>query len=368
MVALSGGVDSATTAWLLKQKNEPVAAMFMKNWEGDDPTQGCSAEEDAEDARSVADALGIPFYARNFATEYWENVFEHFLEELQRGRTPNPDILCNREVKFKAFLEHAVAMGATAMATGHYARRRVNEDGTFSMLKGVDDNKDQSYFLYALDQHQLQFARFPLGELTKDQVRALAAEANLPVATKKDSTGICFIGERPFNTFIDDYLKGTPGPIKTLIGQEIGKHTGLMHYTLGQRKGLSIGGLKDFPEAPWFVAYKDLNNNVLYVTQDTHDPALMSTRLWADQAHWISGDPPPLNAVLGAKIRYRQPDQACRIVALENDQIEVVFDQPQRAATPGQSIVFYDGEECLGGAVIDRCDASIPMALDPMRS
>lgn len=368
MVALSGGVDSATTAWLLKQQGEPIAAMFMKNWEGDDPTQGCSAEEDAKDAERVARALDIPFFARNFATEYWEDVFEHFLAELDKGRTPNPDILCNREIKFKAFLEHALSLGATAMATGHYARRRVNPDGSFSLLKGIDNNKDQSYFLYALDQHQLQFARFPLGELTKEQVRALALQADLPVATKKDSTGICFIGERRFNAFVDDYLKGTPGPIKTLDGQVIGQHTGLMHYTLGQRKGLSIGGLKAFPEAPWFVAYKDLAHNTLYVTQNTHDETLMSNQLWADQAHWINNKAPALNLPLTAKIRYRQPDQSCQIVASEGGRIQVLFDEPQRAVTPGQSIVFYHDDECLGGAIIDRGNAPVPAAIEAVTS
>lgn len=363
MVALSGGVDSATTAWLLKQKGHSIAAMFMKNWEGDDQTNGCTAEEDAEDARAVAEVLGIPFYGRNFATEYWENVFETFLEELRKGRTPNPDILCNREIKFKAFLDHAQALGADVIATGHYARRRVLDDGTVALLKGLDGNKDQSYFLYALDQAQLDKARFPLGEYTKGAVREMAHKANLPVADKKDSTGICFIGERRFDAFIDDYLKAVPGPILTVDGEHIGEHSGLIHYTLGQRKGLAVGGLRNHPEAPWFVVYKDLVNNTLYAAQNSTHETLMATWLSAEQVHWISGQPPALNQPLHAKIRYRQPDQACQIVDLTDDRIEVSFNQAQRAVTPGQSIVFYEGEICLGGAIIDQSNAPKPHAL-----
>lgn len=361
MVALSGGVDSATTAWLLQRQGESIAAMFMKNWEGDDHNDGCSAEVDAADAQSVAEQLGIKFYARNFATEYWENVFEAFLAELRAGRTPNPDILCNREIKFKAFLDHAMELGAECIATGHYARRRVLDDGSVALLKGVDHNKDQSYFLYGLDQAQLQKARFPLGELTKDEVRQLAHEAHLPVASKKDSTGICFIGERRFDDFIDDYLTGQPGPIVCVDeGSEVGTHTGLMHYTLGQRKGLAIGGLRHHPEAPWFVVDKDIKTNTLYAAQDSHHPMLMSTRIQAHQAHWIAGAPPSLGVALTAKIRYRQADQPCQITAIDGECITVVFDNPQRAATPGQSLVLYDGERCLGGAVISATNAPKP--------
>jgi len=367
MVALSGGVDSATTAWLLKHQGIEARAMFMKNWEGDDPSGACTAEQDAADARAVAEALDMPFYARNFATEYWEQVFEHFLQELEKGRTPNPDILCNREIKFNAFLDHAISLGATSMATGHYARRRVHADGSVSLLKGVDHNKDQSYFLYALDQYQLGHARFPLGELTKPEVRDMAKQAALPVADKKDSTGICFIGERRFDSFVDDYLKGTPGEILTVDGKRIGQHTGLMHYTLGQRKGLAIGGLRDFPESPWFVAHKALETNTLYVTQDTQDKTLLSDQLWADQVHWIAGHPPKEDAVIAAKIRYRQPDQACRVMLLEDGTLKVDFEAFQRAVTPGQSIVFYEGEVCLGGAIIDRGNAAAPSALTKER-
>lgn len=363
MVALSGGVDSATTAWLLKNEGQSIAAMFMKNWEGDDQASGCTAEEDAADARAVADLLHIPFYARNFATEYWENVFETFLDELKKGRTPNPDILCNREIKFKAFLDHAQALGASSIATGHYARRRVLDDGSVALLKGLDQNKDQSYFLYALDQTQLDKARFPLGEYTKEAVRKMAHEANLPVADKKDSTGICFIGERRFDAFIDDYLKAVPGPILTVDGQQIGEHSGLIHYTLGQRKGLAVGGLRDHPEAPWFVVYKDLKNNTLYAVQDSAHPTLMADRLSADQVHWISGSAPSVGQPLMAKIRYRQADQACQLICVNDQGVEVLFEHAQRAVTPGQSIVFYEGECCLGGAIIDQSNAPKPKAL-----
>lgn len=354
MVALSGGVDSATTAWLLKQQGYNVAALFMKNWEEDDPDGACSAEQDAADAEAVADQLGIPFYARNLATEYWESVFAHFLQELRAGRTPNPDILCNREIKFKAMVEHAHDLGYTWIATGHYARHAQSDDGQHQLLKGVDANKDQSYFLHALDQQQLAHALFPLGDYNKAEVRELARQANLKVAAKKDSTGICFIGEQRFEPFIDRYLKAVPGEIHTPEGECIGQHTGLIHYTLGQRRGLRIGGLKHHPEAPWFVAHKDLDNNRLFVVQDTHHPWLMSTALETEAPHWIADQAPSTARLLTARIRYRQADQACRIQHLDEHGMTVSFEQPQRAVTPGQSIVLYDGELCLGGAVI-RC-------------
>jgi tRNA-uridine 2-sulfurtransferase len=368
MIALSGGVDSSTTAWLLKQQGRSIAGMFMKNWEEDDAVSGCTAEEDAADARTVAELLGIDFHARNFAAEYWDEVFEHFLAELKAGRTPNPDILCNREIKFKAFVEHARDLGAEWIATGHYARRRDNPDGSVSLLKGVDAGKDQSYFLHALTQAQLRHALFPLGELEKPEVRRLAAEANLPVATKKDSTGICFIGERNFDAFIARYLNAEPGEIRTPEEQVIGRHRGLIHYTLGQRKGLDIGGLKGFPEAPWFVAYKDLEHNVLSAVQDTHHPLLMSTRLEATGLNWIRGQAPAAGARLAAKVRYRQPDQACTVVACDDERLVLEFDQPQRAVTPGQSVVLYDEEECLGGGVITGSNAPLPQACQPDRS
>lgn len=362
MVAMSGGVDSSTVAWLLQQQGHTIAGMFMKNWEGDDLGDGCTAEDDAADARRVAELLGIAFHGRNFAAEYWETVFDHFLAELKAGRTPNPDILCNREIKFRTFVEHAQDLGATAIATGHYARRRDNEDGTVSLLKGVDGDKDQSYFLYALDQQQLARALFPLGELDKPEVRRLAERAGLPVAAKKDSTGICFIGERNFDAFIARYLDSAPGDIRTGKGELIGRHRGLIHYTLGQRKGLGIGGLKNFSEAPWYVCFKDVDRNVLYVEQHSNHPSLMSNSLKAGQLNWIHRRP-QAGEQLHAKIRYRQTDQPCRVTALDNQHLKLSFERPQRAVTPGQAVVLYDGDECLGGGTILSCNAPLPQAL-----
>jgi tRNA-specific 2-thiouridylase len=359
MVAMSGGVDSSVTALLMKESGAEIAGLFMKNWEEDDPVSGCSAEEDAADARAVAELLGIPFHARNFAPEYWDQVFEEFLAELEAGRTPNPDVLCNREIKFKVFLEHAQDLGAKVMATGHYARRD-EVDGRFRLLKGADPDKDQSYFLYMLDQDQLEHARFPVGELKKTDLRGIARRAGLPTAAKKDSTGICFIGERDFDAFIANYLKSEPGEIRTTDGRVIGTHRGLIHYTLGQRKGLGIGGVRGFPEAPWFVVHKDLAGNRLYVTQDPADPHLLSTRLTATRLTWIAGTPPEPGRRVGAKIRYRQPDQAATIVTLDEDRLELAFERPQRAVTPGQSVVLYDDEECLGGGIIESSDRRIP--------
>jgi len=352
MVAMSGGVDSSVTAMLLKARGENVAGMFMKNWEEDDPDGACTATEDASDARAVAELLGIPFHARNFAPEYWDNVFAEFLTELEAGRTPNPDVLCNREIKFKVFLEHARDLGAEAMATGHYARRGRRDD-QFTLLKGLDTTKDQSYFLYMLDQQQLASARFPVGELSKRELRRMAAAARLPTAAKKDSTGICFIGERNFDAFIDRYLQSEPGEIRTTDNRVIGRHRGLIHYTLGQRKGLGIGGVRGFAEAPWYVVDKDLKHNCLFVTQNEHAPQLNATRLNATRLTWISGQPPEDRGDLSAKIRYRQPDQAARITALAEDRMELEFERPQRAVTPGQSVVLYRGDECLGGGVIE---------------
>lgn len=360
MVALSGGVDSATTAWLLQRQGHSIAGMFMKNWEDDDAQSGCSAEDDAADARAVCDLLEIPFHGRNFSVEYWEEVFEHFLAELAAGRTPNPDVLCNREIKFKAFIDHARDLGAEEIATGHYARRRDNPDGSVSLLKGRDAGKDQSYFLYALTQQQLARARFPLGELEKSEVRRLAEQAGLPVADKKDSTGICFIGERRFDAFIDRYLRSEPGPIRTEDGTEIGRHSGLIHYTLGQRKGLKIGGLSDFPEGAWFVAGKDPAQNALCAVQDSGHRLLMSDQLSAGQLNWIDGRPPRPGRRLAAKVRYRQRDQACTVEQCSDTRLHLRFDEPQRAVTPGQSVVLYDGEECLGGGVIESCNAPLP--------
>jgi len=359
MVAMSGGVDSSVTALLLKQRGENVAGMFMKNWEEDDPNGHCSATEDAADARAVAELLGIPFHARNFASEYWEHVFADFLTELEAGRTPNPDVLCNREIKFKVFLDHAQDLGAEFMATGHYARRD-QVDGRFRLLKGRDPDKDQSYFLYMLDQDQLKHARFPIGELRKTELRRIAAAAGLPTAAKKDSTGICFIGERNFDTFIARYLNAEPGEIRTTDNRAIGMHTGLIHYTLGQRKGLGIGGVRGFPEAPWFVVDKDLDNNCLFVTQDPDDAHLNSTRLTARRPSWIAGTAPDRGQRIAAKIRYRQADQAARIVELDHEHFVLEFSAPQRAVTPGQSVVLYEGPVCLGGGIIESSNRRRP--------
>lgn len=359
MVAMSGGVDSSVTALLLERQGAEIAGMFMKNWEEDDAAGACSAEADASDARAVAELLGIPFHARNFAPEYWDNVFAEFLAELEAGRTPNPDVLCNREIKFKVFLEHARDLGAERMATGHYVRSDRTGDG-YRLLKGLDGDKDQSYFLYMLDQEQLAHACFPVGGMKKEELRRVAAEAGLPTAAKKDSTGICFIGERNFDRFIGRYLDGEPGEIRTTDDRVIGTHRGLMHYTLGQRRGLGIGGVRGFPEAPWFVVHKDLADNRLYVTQDPSDPHLLSTRLSADRLTWIAGSAPPPGSRLMAKIRYRQPDQAVTLAGLDDDTMTLEFDAVQRAVTPGQSVVLYDGEVCLGGGIIEASDRRIP--------
>jgi len=352
MVGMSGGVDSSTSAVLLKQQGRSVAGMFMKNWEEDDRDGQCSAEQDADDARKVADHLGIPFYARNFAAEYWDNVFEYFLAEYRAGRTPNPDVMCNREIKFKTFLEHADDLGASHIATGHYAR--VGRDNSrLQLLRGLDRNKDQSYFLYTLGQQQLARTLFPLGEYEKPAVRELAQQAGLENFAKKDSTGICFIGERNFKDFLSRYLPATPGVMQTPAGEHLGQHDGLMYYTLGQRQGLGIGGRRDRGEDPWYVIGKNLDNNILYVDQGHDHPLLFSDRLDASQLSWVAGEAPGTDQPFSAKVRYRQSDQACRIEILEDDRCQIFFEQPQRAVTPGQSLVLYDNEVCLGGGIID---------------
>ncbi|TCP05819.1 tRNA 2-thiouridine(34) synthase MnmA [Caldimonas thermodepolymerans] len=358
VVGLSGGVDSAVSAWLLKQQGYEVVGIFMKNWEDDDDSEYCSSRQDWLDAASVADVIGIEIEHVNFAAEYKDRVFAEFLREYQAGRTPNPDVLCNAEIKFKAFLDHAMRLGAEKIATGHYARVR-EVGGRFQLLKGLDSGKDQSYFLHRLNQAQLARTLFPVGELHKTEVRRIAEEIGLPNAKKKDSTGICFIGERPFREFLNRYLANQPGPIKDDRGRTIGEHVGLSFYTLGQRKGLGIGGLKDKgaprgggEHAPWFVARKDLERNTLYVVQGHDHPWLLSHVLRASDASWIAGEPPPAGAY-AAKTRYRQQDAAC---TLENDgagRFSLRFPEAQWAVTPGQSAVLYDGEVCLGGGVID---------------
>jgi tRNA-specific 2-thiouridylase len=352
MVAMSGGVDSSVSALLLKQQGFDIAAMFMKNWEEDDRFGKCTAAEDAADARAVAELLGLEFHARNFASEYWENVFEEFLDEYRAGRTPNPDVLCNREIKFKTFLEHAEALGAEKIATGHYVRSD-RKGGKYRLLRGLDHHKDQSYFLYAVGHEQLAKTLFPVGQLEKPRVRELAEQAGFDVFDKKDSTGICFIGERNFTRFLSEYIPSEPGEIRTPDGQLIGEHRGLMFHTLGQRQGLGIGGVRNHPEAPWYVLHKDIENNVLFVGQGHRHPWLMSTRLTASQLAWVSGEAPAEGDRLSAKVRYRQQDQAIAIESLDGDRMTLSFEQPQRAITPGQSVVLYDGDVCLGGAIIE---------------
>ena len=352
MVAMSGGVDSSVSALLLHDEGRNIAGMFMKNWEEDDRHGACPAEEDATDAQEVAARIGIPFHRRNFAAEYWDNVFEEFLEEYRAGRTPNPDILCNREIKFKTFLEHAEDLGATHIATGHYVRRG-ERNGAYQLLRGRDHNKDQSYFLYTLGQEQLAKTHFPVGEWLKPDVRQRAEEAGLSIADKKDSTGICFIGERDFRGFLAEYIDSSAGEVRTPDEQLIGEHQGLVFHTLGQRQGLGIGGVKGFPDEPWYVLHKDMERNILYAGQGHDHPWLQSTRLIASRLSWISGRPPADGENLTAKVRYRQTDQRCRISDLGSDRIELAFDQAQRAVTPGQSVVLYQGEECIGGGIID---------------
>jgi tRNA-specific 2-thiouridylase len=351
IVGMSGGVDSSVAALLLLQQGYQVEGLFMKNWEEDDGTEYCTAREDLADAQLVADKLGIRLHSANFAAEYWDNVFEHFLAEYRAGRTPNPDILCNREIKFKAFLEYALVLGADLIATGHYSRRGDNK-GAGTLLKGLDHNKDQSYFLHAVGHAELERSLFPLGELEKPEVRRLAETHGLQTHDKKDSTGICFIGERRFTDFLQQYIPAQPGEIHDLDGALLGQHQGLMYHTVGQRQGLGIGGLAGRDAAPWYVVDKDLANNVLRVAQGNEHPALFKSTLYASEIQWIAGVAPTLPLICMAKTRYRQPDQHCSLSSRE-DGFEVNFDEPQRAITPGQSVVFYQGDLCLGGGIIE---------------
>ena len=352
IVGMSGGVDSSVSALLLKQQGYQVEGLFMKNWEEDDGTEYCTAMDDLADAQAVCDKLGIKLHKANFAAEYWDNVFEHFLNEYRNGRTPNPDILCNKEIKFKAFLDYAQHLDADFIAMGHYTRGGM-VDGKAVLKKGLDANKDQSYFLHQVGTEQLERTLFPVGELEKPEVRRLAEEHGLITHNKKDSTGICFIGERRFRDFLKQYLPAQPGNIITEAGETIGKHSGLMYHTIGQRQGLGIGGLKGASESPWYVVEKDLVNNVLIVGQGNNNPLLFSEALTASDIFWISGEAPELPAKLTAKVRYRQQDQACTLTRMDDNRYLVVFDDPQRAVTPGQSVVFYNGDICLGGGVID---------------
>ena len=355
MVGVSGGVDSSVAALLLKQAGNDVAGMFMQNWEEDERFGDCRADRDRADAVRVCAMLGIPFHARNFAAEYWDRVFAHFLDEYRAGRTPNPDVLCNREIKFKTFLDHARALGADKIATGHYARTDSIAD-RHRLLRGHDGNKDQSYFLYTLGQEQLAATLFPVGELPKPEVRRLAREAKLATHDKKDSTGICFIGERDFREFLGQYIPARKGQMHTPEGKLIDEHDGVMYYTLGQRNGLGIGGRADANNEPWYVVGKDVATNVLYVAQGNETHWLRSSRLRASELSWVAATPPAAEFRCTAKTRYRQIDQACSVRICDNGCI-VEFDTSQRAVTPGQSVVFYHDEECLGGGVIDTTDA-----------
>jgi tRNA-specific 2-thiouridylase len=362
VVGISGGVDSSVAAWLIAQSGTSLAGLFMRNWAEDD-SGDCRAEDDRRDAVAVCGRLGIPFHSRDFSREYWDDVFTHFLAEYRAGRTPNPDVLCNREIKFKSFLNAARELGAEAIATGHYART-VKTGGQWQLLRGRDTGKDQSYFLHQLGQQQLAATRFPIGELEKPKVREIARDAGLPTATKKDSTGICFIGERNFREFLGRYLPAQAGEIRSVDGTVVGQHSGVFYYTMGQREGLQIGGVRGREASAWYVVGKDVASNVLYVDQGTDSPFLYSRWLRATAPAWVSGSAPGRVLDCTAKVRYRQHDVPCRLHVLDDeDAIEVTFAEPQRAVTTGQSVVFYLGEACLGGAVIEASDAPMERRL-----
>lgn len=349
IVGMSGGVDSSVAALLLKEQGYDVIGIFMKNWDDTDENGICTATEDYNDVIRVCNQIGIPYYAVNFEKEYWDKVFTYFLDEYKAGRTPNPDVMCNKEIKFKAFLDHAMKLGADYLATGHYARVET-KNGEVKMLRGIDNNKDQTYFLNQLSQSQLEKVLFPLGAMDKKEVREIAKRAGLATATKKDSTGICFIGERNFKEFLSQYLPAQTGKMETLDGQYMGTHEGLMYYTIGQRHGLGIGGSGE----PWFVVGKDLAKNILYVEQGFDHPTLYSDSIKAIQVNWISDKEKPIEFTCTAKFRYRQPDVPVTVQILPNCEVNVIFSEPVRAVTPGQAVVFYQGDECLGGATIDQ--------------
>ncbi|HHW4677902.1 MAG TPA: tRNA 2-thiouridine(34) synthase MnmA [Xylella sp.] len=361
IVGMSGGVDSSVAAWHLNSQHEAIAGLFMQNWT-DNGNHKCHAEDDRRDAVKVCGILGIPFHFRDFSREYWHEVFTHFLVEYANGRTPNPDILCNREIKFKHFLDAARELGAERIATGHYARIE-HHRGSWRLLRGIDRNKDQSYFLHQLGQEQLAATLFPIGDLKKSQLRRLAQHAGLPTHAKKDSTGICFIGERNFRNFIKQYLPAQPGEIRDPQEQRIAEHPGVFYFTLGQRQGLNIGGVRNRTAAPWYVIGKDVTTNVLYVDQHRDSPFLQSRWLRSEPAHWVSGSPPAHTFTCTAQTRHRQADEPCAVTVLDDGSLDVHFTQTQWAVTPGQSLVLYDGDECLGGAIIAMTDAPLERKL-----
>ncbi|WP_101927638.1 MULTISPECIES: tRNA 2-thiouridine(34) synthase MnmA [Luteimonas] len=374
IVGMSGGVDSSVAALLLRDAGQSVAGLFMQNWAEDEPQDGtgaaagagnaaghCRAEDDRRDAVAVSGRLGLPIHFRDFSSEYWDGVFAHFIAEYAAGRTPNPDVLCNREIKFKHFLDAAQALGAPRIATGHYARV-AQAGGRWQLLRAHDRSKDQSYFLHQLGQQQLAATLFPLGELPKTDVRAMARAAGLPTAEKKDSTGICFIGERDFRSFLARYLPAREGEMRTPDGRRVGTHPGVFYFTLGQREGLQIGGVRGFDAAPWYVVGKDVGDNVLLVAQGADTPYLLSSRLWSEPAHWIAGAPSAQRFRCTAQTRYRQQEESCHVtIDDQTGQLDIAFDRPQRAVTPGQSVVLYAGDVCLGGAVIARTDAPLEL-------
>jgi len=361
IVGMSGGVDSSVAALLLQRPGASIAGLFMDNW-ADDGSGECRAEDDRRDAVAVCGRLGIPIHFRDFSREYWDGVFSHFLAEYAAGRTPNPDVLCNREIKFRHFLDAARELGADAIATGHYARV-ARRGGRWELLRAADRDKDQSYFLHQLGQAQLAATRFPLGEMTKPDVRRIAAEAGLPTARKKDSTGICFIGERDFREFLGRYLPARTGEIRDPQGRVLGEHPGVFYFTLGQREGLQLGGIRGRAAAPWYVVGKDVARNILYVDQGSDSPWLQSTTLHSERAHWIGDSAPSARFECQAQTRYRQPPEACEVRVGDDGGLSVRFARGQRAVTPGQSIVLYEEDVCLGGAVIERTDAALERAI-----
>lgn len=349
---MSGGVDSSVAAYLLCKQGFNVEGLFMKNWEEDDDEEYCSASIDLADAQTICEQIDIPLHTVNFSGEYWDRVFEYFLTEYRAGRTPNPDIICNKEIKFNAFLEHALSLDADYIATGHYANCEISEFDAV-LYKGMDSNKDQSYFLHTLDRQQLSKSLFPIGNIDKTEVRKIAKENNFDTFDKKDSTGICFIGERKFKDFLQNYIPAQQGETKTLDGKVIGEHEGVMFYTIGQRQGLGIGGQREHSEEPWYVTEKDVKSNCLYVVQGHDHKSLFHSKLLTKELHWIAGKPPSTLGNIKAKTRYRQTDQACSINPFGNKCYEVTFNEPQWAITPGQSVVLYQGDKCLGGAIIE---------------